>query len=791
MQSQKFMQKIISLFVFLFIIKLNFAQNKYTLSGYVRDSANGEALSGCNISVLNESSGAQSNAYGFYSLSLKPGSYTIIFSFVGYNSFSYKVSLDKNINLNVDLLKTVNEVGKINIKGKKKESIVEKVEMSSNNLSINQIKKIPALLGEVDIVRSIQLLPGVSTVGEGASGFNVRGGNIDQNLILLDEAPVFNSSHLFGFFSVFNPDAVKDVKLLKGGIPSVYGGRLSSVLDVRMKEGNNKKYEGSGGIGLIFSRFAIEGPIKKNKASFIVAGRRSYIDVLVKPFTKNNESLKDAIFYFYDLTGKVNYRINSKNKIFISSYIGRDVFGAATAKFDWGNTTLTSRWNYSFSRKGFLNTTFYYSNFSYGLGFKTDDAKFDWTSNIINYSLKPDLTYYINTRNTLNLGVLATYYTFKPGNAISEDNGNKTNFSLPDKYARELAVYADNEQKVNKKIILRYGIRYSYFDYIGKGTKYILDNPIVQNQPKIVKEKVQVGAGELIQNYGNFEPRFSANYIINQKQSIKLGYNRMAQYIHLISNTAASVPLDIWTPSTNNIKPQLADQIALGYFRNYGKDDDYETSAEVFYKDMQNQIDYIDGADLLLNTDLETQLLNGKGRAYGLELYVKKNSGNLTGWVSYTLSKSERKVTGINQDNWYANRFDRRHNFNFVVSHPINEKWSMSANFVFASGTPITLPSTKYSVAGINNIPQNPNDKRNNVRIPDYHRLDFSATREGKKFKHWEGEWVFSIYNAYARKNAFSIYATPNFKNNNTPTIVRYSVIGTVIPAVTYNFKFK
>ncbi len=774
---------------FIFTIK---AQQNVTLSGTVKDTANGEVVSNCIVSAADGKYTTQSNSYGFFSLTLPKGSYEFIFAYNSFKTKILKLNLTENKALIIELTqKEASFTQAAKVSSKKKENLIEKVDMSVNNLSINQIKKIPALLGEVDIVRSIQLLPGVTTVGEGASGFNVRGGNIDQNLILLDEAPVFNSSHLFGFFSVFNPDAVKDVKLIKGGIPAIYGGRLSSVLDVRMKDGNNKKFEVNGGIGAIFSRLSIEGPIKKNKASFVIAARRSYIDALVKPFVQNNPDLKDAIFYFYDLTGKVNWNINGKNKVYISSYIGRDVFGTPNAKFDWGNTTLTARWNHTFNRNLFLNTTAYYSNFSYGLGFKNNTATFDWNSQIQNISIKPDFSYFINTKNTFNFGIVSTYYTFKPGTATSTDNGVSINFSLPKKYSIENAIYAENEQKIIKPLTIRYGLRFSNFQYIGKGTEYILDNSPIPNQPKVITKINRYEKGETIQTYNNLEPRLSANYVFNKLSSIKFGYNRMAQYLHLISNTAASVPLDVWTPSTNNIKPQLADQWALGYFKNFGKKTDYETSVEVFYKDMKNQIDYIDGADLLLNTELETQLLNGKGRAYGAEFYAKKNVGKLTGWISYTLSKSERKVDGINQNTWYANRFDRRHNLNIIASYALSERWSLSANFVYASGTPITLPTTKYSVGGLKNIPQNPNDKRNNIRIPDYHRLDFSGTLKGKKRPRWEGEWVFSVYNIYARKNAFSIYATPNFKNNNTPTIVRFSVIGSVVPSVTYNFKFK
>lgn len=769
--------------------------NKVTLSGYVKDSANGEILTGCNISVEGQRSAATSNQYGFYSLSLDPGKYTISFSYYGYKPYVLQIDISKNETRNIELSKTEEELIGVKISAKKKDNNVNKVEMSTNNLNITQIKKVPALLGEVDIVKSIQLLPGVSTVGEGATGFNVRGGSIDQNLILLDEAPVFNSSHLFGFFSVFNPDAVKDVKLIKGGMPAQYGGRLSSTLDVRMKEGNTKKFEVNGGIGLIFSRFSLEGPIArknpkmKGKSSFIIAARRSYIDVLAKPFLRNNEDLKDAIFYFYDLTAKINYTINANNRIFLSSYIGRDVFGAPGAKFDWGNQTLTLRWNHLFSKKIFSNFTTYYSKYDYQLGFGSGDNTFEWKSNIVNFSFRPDFTYYITPKNTLQFGALSTYYIFKPGEAVSNDEGSRVEFGLPNKYAMENAIYVENEQKVNSNLTLRYGIRFSNFNYLGKGTALVLQRNEAARRADVTAQ-IEYKDREIIQSYNVPEPRFSANYKLSKDASVKMSYNRMSQYLHLISNTAASVPLDVWTPSTNNIKPQIADQIAAGYFRNFGNNLDYELSVEGFYKELQNQIDYIDGANLLLNTQLEADLLSGKGRAYGLEFYARKNSGKFTGWLSYTLSKSERKVAGISKGEWYNNRFDRRHNMNITASYELTKKWTVSGSFVLGSGTPTNLPNTKYSFQGFHGIPHNASDLRNNVTIKPFHRLDLSATYIRKKTASRESSWVFGVYNAYGRKNPFSYYTRNNPDNNAQTQLIRYSVIGSIVPSVSWNFKF-
>lgn len=775
-----------------------FAENpdiKVTLSGYVRDSANGEVLTGANISVEGIKSTATSNQYGFYSLSLAPGQYKISFSYYGYRTAVLQINITQNETRNIDLPKVEEEFKGVKISAKKKDNQVDKVEMSANNLNINQIKKVPALLGEVDIVKSVQLLPGVSTVGEGASGFNVRGGGIDQNLILLDEAPVFNSSHLFGFFSVFNPDAVKDVKLIKGGMPAQYGGRLSSTLDVRMKDGNTRKFEVNGGVGLIFSRFSLEGPIArknpkmKNKSSFIIAARRSYIDVLAKPFLSNNANLKDAIFYFYDLTAKVNYTINANNRIYLSAYIGRDAFGAPGAKFDWGNQTTTFRWNHLFSKKIFSNFTAYYSKYDYQLGFGSDDNTFNWKSDIVNISVKPDFTYYITPKNTLQFGAVSTYYIFSPGDAVSSDEGSVIEFGLSAKYAMENAIYAENEQKVNANLTLRYGLRFSSFNYLGKGSALILERKEAARRADVLEERAYKSR-EVIQSYNVPEPRFSANYKVSKDASFKLSYNRMSQYLHLISNTAASVPLDVWTPSTNNIKPQIADQIAAGYFRNLGKNQSYELSGEVFYKALQNQIDYIDGANLLLNPQLEAELLSGQGRAYGLELFAKKNNGRFTGWISYTLSRSERKVDGISRNEWYNNRFDRRHNMNITASYELSRKWTASGSFVLASGTPTNLPNTKYSFQGYQGIPQNASDLRNNVTIKPFHRLDLSATYTHKKTAKWESNWVFGIYNAYGRKNPFSYYTRNDPANNLQTQLIRYSVIGSIVPSVSWNFKF-
>jgi hypothetical protein len=785
------MKKLILFCLVCFALTAN-SQEKSTISGYVKDAKNGEALIGVTVYKKNSQIGTSTNAYGFYSLTLPKGQDTVIFSFVGYKTIVTPVDLTSNKTISLELSEEGKELEEVVVSSEKEDKNIKSMEMSVAKLDIKQIQKMPALLGEVDVIKSIQLLPGVTTVGEGASGFNVRGGNIDQNLVLMDEAPVYNSSHLFGFFSVFNPDAVKDVKLIKGGIPAQYGGRVSSILDIRMKEGNSKKLEVNGGIGTIFSRLSIEAPLFKNKASFIVAGRRSYIDILAKPLLAQRQpDLKDAKFYFYDLTAKFNWRINDRNTVFASGYLGRDVFGAGF-KFNWGNSTGTVRWNHIFNSKLFMNMTAFYSNYKYELGFKDDGSsqKFEWTSNIINYSVKPDFTYYLNNKNTIKFGAQAILFTFKPGNAIiTSQDGISNNISLDQQYGVEYAAYIDNEQKLSNRFTLQYGLRWSMFNYMGKGTKYTYRDTI-PNESRPLEKEEKVASGETIKSYNNPEPRLAINYTINDRSSVKLGYNRMSQYLHIVSNTAASTPLDIYTPVTNNIKPLIADQITLGYFRNF-KDNMFETSAEIYYKDLQNQLDYVDNADLLLNKYLESDLIQGKGRAYGFELYLKKAKGKFNGWVSYTLSRTERQVRGISNDEWFLSKYDRTHNVNTVLIYDLNKRFSFSANFVFMTGTPATFPTAKVEVQGYV-IPYNTDNKRNNYRNTPYHRADIGITYNFKsnERKRWKSTLVLSVYNVYNRRNAFSIY----FRNNpdypvNTEA-VRYSVVGSIIPALTYNFKF-
>jgi len=790
----------IRLLQLLFILLPGFtiAQQKFTISGHVKDASNGEALIGATVFVKEISNGAITNEYGFYSITLPAGAYTLQYSYIGYTTSVKTFNLDKNTPLDLELAGEADELEEVVVNGELEQPTAVNLQMSTANLSIKTILKIPAFMGEADVLRSIQLLPGVSTVGEGASGFNVRGGGVGQNLVLLDEAPVYNSSHLFGFFSVFNPDAVKDTKLYKGAIPSRYGGRLASILDVRMKEGNSKKLEVNGGVGTVFSRLAIEGPIVKDKASFIVAIRRSYADVLARPFV---QLLKDGgALNFYDLTLKTNYNISKKDRLYASGYFGRDVFMFDKQQgFSWGNTTGTLRWNHLFNDRLFSNITGVYSKYDYKLAFGDDDVnKFSWKSSISNFILKPDFSYFINTNTELNFGAEGIYYAFEPAIAKGVSNGDLIDTSLDKKYNLEASLYANSSQKLNSIFSVDYGVRFSHFASYGPGTQYTYNDTTKGVRRTVIGEK-NYKSGEVIKAYNNLQPRLSFKAQLTENSSLKGSYNRMVQYLHLISNTTASNPLDVWTPSSQNIKPELGDQYTFGYFKSLQNKHEYELSAEVYYRTTQNQIDYIDGADLLINQYLEGDLLSGKGRAYGLELYAQKKTGRLSGWVSYTLGRTELKVEGINRDDWYPTRYNQTHNLKIAAFYDFTKRFSVSGNFVYSSGTPTNFPTSRYVMQGIL-IPYNVNGSRNNLNIPDYHRLDISFRLEGKELRHGKPRknhdyWVLSFYNVYARKNPFSIYFSQSDERRAPGQTLdsqatQLSIIGSIIPAISYNFKF-
>tara|TARA_B100001741_G_scaffold6775_1_gene5508 strand:+ start:735 stop:3122 length:2388 start_codon:yes stop_codon:yes gene_type:complete len=785
----------------LYLISINvYSQTNYTLNGYIKSASDGESLIGATIYINEIQGGVITNPYGFYSITLEEGEYNIEYRYIGYITLKKKIILDKDQKIDIELLSEDIELENILITSESENENVSSTEISTFKLDIGKINEIPTFLGEVDIIKAIQLIPGVSTVGEGGSGFNVRGGSVGQNLVLLDEAPVYNSSHLLGFLSVFNPDAVKDLKLYKGGIPARYGGRLSSILDIRMKDGNNKKRSISGGIGSIFSRLTIEAPIIKEKSSFILALRRSYADVLAKPFLKNSNFLNDGwALNFYDLTAKINFNLDEKNRIFFSSYLGRDIFRFDERQgFNWGNRTGTIRWNHLFNDRLFSNFTTIYSNYDYQLAFGSDDRnKFEWDSKIETLNLKPEFTYFINTNNEFSIGGEFLIYRFEPANAQGVSDGKITDITLPKKYAFESSIYFGNEQKINN-ISFSYGLRTSTYTYLGPGTKYIFNLPTNPGDRKTIDSEEKMDKWKNIQSFSNLEPRISINYKLNDSNSLKISYNKMVQYIHLLSNTAASSSLDVWTPSTNNIKPEKVDSYAIGYFKNF-KENIFESSIEFYYKKLKNQIDYIDGADILINKYIEGDLLFGIGRAYGMELLFRKKSGRVNGWVSYTLARTELKIDGINNFKWYPTRYDQTHNLKFTSNFDLNKRISFAGNFTFISGTPVTFPTSKYVIQGFV-IPHNSNNSRNDRRIPNYHRLDFSVTINGKKenkkgkIRKNNNSLVIGIYNVYNRENPFSIYFSQGKKvasESFVPgQVTRLSIIGSFVPSITYNFKF-
>jgi len=789
------MHQKITLVALLLVTFFSFSQEKFTLSGTISDTKNKETLIGVNLYIVEAKASFSTNEYGFYSVTLPKGEYTLIINYLGYQQTEEKISLTQNIKKNLLLTENSQQLDEVVITDNKKRTEIRKPEMSVNKLSIQTVKQMPVVLGEVDILKSILTLPGVTNAGEGQSGFNVRGGGADQNLILLDEATIYNSSHFFGFFSVFNADAIKDLKLYKGGIPSRFGGRLSSVLDIYQKEGNKNQFHMNGGIGLISSRLLAEGPMNKGKGSFLVAGRGSYAHLFLKLADNPNSA------YFYDLNTKLSYEIDSKNNLFLSGYFGRDVFSINSDFVNtYGNSVVNLRWNHLFSEKLFSNLSMIYSDYYYGL--KLDFVGFNWDSGIQNYNIKYDFRHYLTDKIKLSYGVNAQYYDFNPGKIVPlNDNSSINEKQLEKKYALEPALYFDVDQKITSDFSINYGLRYSLFYRLGQQTlnTYANNQAVVWNNNFKIYEKATptgtryYGSNEVIANFDNLEPRVSMSYSLNDNQSIKASYNRMAQYLHLISNTQSPTPLDVWAPSDNFLKPQTLDQVAIGYFRNF-KDDKYSLEVETFYKKIKNRVDYIDGADLIANEAIEQVILNGRARAYGLEVLLKKNEGKLTGWISYTLSRTEQQTPGrtdqefgINNGNWYKTGFDKTHNFSTTATYELNPKWKFGSIFTLQTGQPVTFPNGKYEYQGII-IPSY--GERNADNLPVYHHLDVSATYTPKpeKKKGWQSEWVFSIYNLYGRKNAASISFRQNV-DTATNEAVKLSIFG-IVPSVSYNFKF-
>ncbi len=780
------------------------AQQKYTISGTISEATSNETLIGVNIIFPEINSGAVTNEYGFYSITLPEGTYKMVITYLGFQDITEAIQLTSNQKRDFNLLEKLESLDEVIIKENVERVSIRKPEMSINKLSISTIKQIPVLLGEADVIKAITLLPGVTNAGEGSSGFNVRGGSADQNLILLDEAIIFNSSHLFGLFSVFNPDAIKDVKLYKGGIPSRYGGRVSSVLEIFQKEGNSKELKINGGLGAVASRLLIEGPIVKDKAAFLVGARASYAHLFLPLVNVENSAS------FYDLNTKLNYRINDENSIFLSGYFGRDQFSVNDSFINnYGNAVGNFRWNHVFSNNLFSNLSLIYSDYFYGL--ELDFVGFEWTSGIQNFNLKYDFKHYLSDKLQINYGVNNIYYSFNPGKIKpnSADSGILEE-QLIKKYANESAIYVDVVQDITDNLSVEYGLRLSHFIRLGQDELNVYEdnNPVIFDPFQLVYKEADPIAvtnpsrGDQLASFTNLEPRISLAYSFNDDVSIKASYTRLSQYLHLLSNTSSPTPLDVWTPSGPFVKPQLLDQYALGFFKNL-RGGDYTLETEVYYKDVQNRIDYIDGANLIANNAIEQVILNGKARAYGFEILLRKNTGKFKGWLAYTLSKSEQQTpgrvnaasdngrsnleTGINFGEWYNTPYDKPHDISVFGSYELNKKWSINANFIYQTGQPTNYPVGQFQFEGLV-VPYY--GLRNQVRLPDYHRIDLSATlipskNKGRKF---QSEWVFSVYNLYNRRNAASI----NFRKNQETGVneaVRTSIFG-IVPAVTYNFKF-
>lgn len=787
---------------FLFISQ-TFSQQKFTLSGTITEAKSNETLIGVTISIPSLRTGVTTNEYGFYSITLPEGEYELVITSLGFQDLRQTLLLDSNKKRDYNLIEQAEELEEVTVTDEGGRLEIRKPQMSVNTLAVQTIKQIPVVLGEADVIKSLILLPGVTNAGEASSGFNVRGGAVDQNLILLDEATIFNSSHLFGFFSVFNPDAIKDIKLIKGGIPARYGGRVSSVLEIFQKEGNSKELKVNGGIGAVASRLLVEGPIIKDRTAFLAGGRASYAHLFLPLFDIDNKA------YFYDLNTKINHKINERNSIYLSGYFGRDLFSIQNSFINtYGNAVGNFRWNHLFSNKLFSNLSLIYSDYFYGL--ELDFVGFEWDSGIQNFNFKYDLKHYLQENLQINYGVHNTYYVFNPGKITpnSPDSGIVAE-QLTKKYANENALYIDVEHEITDNLSVNYGLRASQFNRFGQDEFFVYENnnPVIFDpftltyQEATPIDTLSPGRGGTLKKFFNLEPRVSAAYTLNQNTSIKASYTRLAQYLHLLSNTSSPTPLDVWTPSGPFVEPQLLDQYALGFFKNL-KQGKYSLEVETYYKDIQNRIDYIDGANLIANNAIEQVILNGEARAYGLEFLLRKNEGNLTGWLAYTLSRSEQRTpgrvptfdngrsnieTGINFGDWYSTPYDKTHDVALYGNYKLNEKWSFNSNFIYQTGQPTNFPVGQFEFQELV-VPFF--GLRNQQRLPDYHRLDIGATLTPKKNKNrkLQAEWVFSIYNVYNRMNAASI----NFRQNQDTgrnEAIRTSIFG-IVPAITYNFKF-
>ncbi|MDO6430479.1 TonB-dependent receptor [Flavitalea sp. BT771] len=754
------------------------AQGRHVVSGTIRDRQSGETLIGASVMLMEIPYAAVvSNSYGFYSISAFPGRYTLVVSFSGYTSDSIAVDLAKDTSISITLDAGSRQLQEAIVTAGRNNNVTKPL-MGVQKLSISEIKDLPVLFGEKDILKTLQLLPGVQSAGDGNSGFFVRGGNTDQNLILLDEATVYNPSHLLGFFSTFNSDAIKDVTLYKGATPAEYGGRLSSVLDVKMNDGNNKEFHASGGIGLISSRLNIEGPIEKDKSSFIVSARRTYADVFLK-LSKDTSTNQNSL-YFYDINAKANIRVGAKDHIYFSGYFGKDNLGFGnTFGIDYGNVTGTLRWNHIFNSRLFSNTSLIYSKYNYDIRINSGNNNIGITSYIKDLHFKEDMQYYANASNKVNFGIDVIQHTTSPGVISASETSSFNPLHLQDKHALESSAYFSHDLSLSRRLNINYGLRATAFTIMGPGDFYAYD------KAGNAVDTFTYASGKVVKSYFNLEPRFSASYKLTAGSSIKVAYTRTTQNLHLLSNSTSANPTDVWIPSSNNVRPELADQVSAGYYRNF-HDNQYELSSELYYRDLKNQIDYKNGAQLIANENVESQVVFGKGRAYGWELFFKKKYGKFNGWVSYTLSRTERQFSEINNGSYFPANQDRTHNLSIVGIYKAGKKWTLSADFTYYSGNAVTWPTGKYEVNGQIAFLYS---QRNTYRMPAYHRLDVGATLQGKKTKKFDSNWNFSIYNLYGRENPYSITFEQDPDNPSRTRALQYALFRWV-PSVTYNFKF-
>jgi len=784
-----------SFLFFIFFSLMSFSQN-VSLSGYLEDLETGESLIGANVLIKELNIGCSTNNYGFFSLTIPKGEYTIICSYIGYDNIKRKIIINKDKSEKFKLSPSSFQIDEVTISTKKEDYNIKSSDLGNVELEVKKLEKLPVLMGEKDILKTLQLLPGVQSGSEGSSGFYVRGGGPDQNLILLDEGTIYNASHLFGFFSVFNSDAINDINLIKGSMPANYGGRLSSVLDINMKDGNKKRFSGRGGIGLISSKLTLEGPIKKDTSSFIVSARRTYIDILTKPYLDTTEYAGNG-YFFYDLTSKFNYRFSNKDQIFISGYFGKDVFTfnspdwGFNMKIPWGNSTGSIRWNHVFSNKLFMNSSLIFSNYKFEFS-ATQNVEGNnlyqsrLYSGIRDWNFKQDFNYYLNPRHTLKFGINNTYHIFSPSNFDASLDSLDISTNDIRYYAHEGAIYINDEFNLNERILINAGVRLSTFTHFGPFERYIKDGS--NNLGALSTDStINYNSWEPIKTYYGFEPRFSSRYLINEKSSLKFGFNQNYQYIHLTSLSSSSLPTDVWIPSSSIIKPLIGRQYSIGYYRNFNNNK-YEFSLEGYYKNMENLIEYkenyIPGTSI--GTDnVDNNLVSGDGQSYGFELFFSKNIGNLSGWIGYTWSKTTRKFNELNKGLEFYSKYDRTHDLSIVANYQISKRLNFSTVFVYATGNTLTLPESAFLIDGDLILEWG---GRNSHRMEPYHRLDIALTLDGKKKGNYQSSWSFSIYNVYNRQNPYFIYFDVN--DDNFGLTAKQVSLFPIIPSISWNFKF-